>query len=199
MNIELRCQLNPKSTTRDVDAAQKRLGFALPESYIEFITRLANGLELSWHADESPFASFEMATLQSSIDGALGMRDWRFYDDAAARKYGFPYVDDSELAMVTNRLMHNWIPIHAEGNGDHFSINLNPDGFGAVIFDQHDWLDGGTGHNGYIMAADLPAFIESWSAVCFSRPRSLWWKSVLYENGVNWGSNEFDDRFRVKP
>ncbi len=197
VGINLQCELNSKATARHVDAAQKRLGISLPVSYVEFITQFSNGIKLSWDADAGPFASFEMATLESSIDGALGMREWRFYDDEAARKYGFPYVDDSELAFETNRLMRNWIPIHAEGNGDYFSINLNPDGVGNVIFDQHDWLDGGTGYNGHLMAPDLPTFIESWAAVCFCHPRSLWWKSVIGEDGVNWNSDEFDSRFRV--
>ncbi|MEX0867872.1 MAG: SMI1/KNR4 family protein [Pirellulales bacterium] len=197
MGIKLHCKLNGKATAGDIDTALKRLGIPLPASYVEFITQFSNGIELSWNADGASFASFEMATLESSIDGALGMRDWRFHDDEAARDYGFPYVDDSKLAVETNRQMHNWIPIHAEGNGDNFSINLNPDGFGNVIFDQHDWLDGGTGHNGYFMAPDLPTFIESWAAVCFSHPKSLWWKSVIGEDGVNWNSDEFDDRFRV--
>lgn len=198
MGIKLHCKLNGKATGRDIDTAEKRFGISLPVSYVEFITQFSNGVELSWNTNGAPFAGFKMSTLESSINGALGVRDWRFYDDAAARDYGFPYVDDSKLAIKTNRQMHNWIPFHAEENGDIFSINLNPDGFGNVIFDQHDWLDGGTGHNGYFMAPDLPSFIESWSAVCFSHPKCLWWKSVIGADGVNWNSNEFDDRFRVR-
>lgn len=200
LGINLHCTLNPKATTKDVDAAQQRLGIGLPDSYIDFITQFANGMSLSWTTDDDgSFAAFEMTSIESSIDGALGMRDWRFYDDDEARDYGFPFVDDSELAMTTNRLMHNWIPFHAEGNGDNFSINLNPDGFGNVIFDQHDWLDGGTGQNGYLMSPDLPTFFESWSNVCFSQPTSLCWKSVIDVGGAKWDSLEFDDRFRMTP
>ncbi len=195
--VNLYCTLKPKASVEDVDAAHDRLGLALPDSYIEFITQFANGFELSWYSDNGGFAWFEMATMESSIDGVLGMRNWRFYDDVAACEYGFPYVDDSELALVTNRLMHNWLPIHAEENGDYFSINLNTAGMGCVIFDQHDWLDGGTGHNGFPMASDLPSFFKSWGMVCFSHPQSLRWKSVVGEDGVNWDSNEFDDRFRL--
>jgi len=198
IGIKLQCDLNPTATTVVVDAAQKRIGLALPESYIEFITQFANGLRITWNADDGPFASFEMETVESSTRGAMEMRNWRFYDDDAARDYGFPYVDDSDLASATNRLMHNWIPVHAEGNGDNFSINLNPNGFGSVIFDQHDWLDGGTGRNGCLMSSDFPSFFASWGSVCFCPPKSLLWKSVLAENGVNWVCNEFDDRFRLK-
>ena len=125
--------------------------------------------------------------------------EWRFYDESAAESYGFPYVDDPNAALLTNRLMHNWIPFYTEGNGDNFSISLNADGLGNVIFDQHDWLDGGTGHNGFLIAVDCHNFFDSWAQVCFSQPCGLWWKSVIGENGVDWRSDEFEDRFRLKP
>ncbi|QDS89511.1 SMI1 / KNR4 family protein [Rosistilla ulvae] len=197
--IVLSVELNPPATTGDIDAAQSRIGFALPPAYVEFVTQFANGLTLYWTSDDDPFGSFELEPVANSVGGALEMRDWRFYDDDAARKYGFPYTDDSDLALVTNRLMHNWIPLHAEGNGDNFSLNLNPEGFGNVLFDHHSWLDGGTGANGFLMANDFTSFFESWSTVCFAQPKSLWWKSVLTDGGVDWASDQFDDRFRLKP
>lgn len=197
MGIKIHCKLNPKATMRDVDNANSRIGLALPESYVEFITQVANGFELSWRSKEKkgPFASFEMTSLDASIDGMLGMREWRFYDDTAAAAYGFPYVDDSALAIETNKRMHNWLPIHPEGNGDNFSIDLESGG--KLILDQHDWLDGGTGDNGFLMASDLPSFLESWANVCFSYPQGLWWKSVIGSDGVTWTSDEFDNRFRI--
>lgn len=197
MGIKLRYKLNPTVATRDIEEAQAKLGLELPDSYTAFITRFANGFDLSWRAKRGPSASFEMSSLQSSCEGLLGMRDWRVYDEAGAREYGFPFVDDSELALHTNRRMRNWLPVHAVGNGDFFSIDLNPGGCGKLIFDQHDWLDGGTGNNGCVMSEDLPSFLESWAGVCFSQPRSLWWMSVIGSSGVTWGSDEFDDRFRV--
>ncbi len=197
LGIRLKCALNPTADPAEIDAAQERIGQPLPSSYIQFVTQFANGLSLSWSTDAEPFASFDMEDVDSAVSGALSMRDWRFYNEESARKYGFPYVDDSELALVTNRLMRNWIPLHAVGNGDNFSLNLNEDGFGNVIFDDHSWLDGGSGDNGFLMAADFPTFFESWGAVCFCQPKSLWWKSVLTDNGVNWDSDQFDDRFRL--
>ena len=195
--VRLDCALNPTASSADIDAAQERIGFELPNSFVDFVTQFANGLTLSWIADGAS-AAFEMETVEDSVGSAIEMRDWRLYDEEAARAYGFPYVDDSELAIVTNRLMHNWIPFHAEGNGDYFSLNLNQDGYGNVIFDHHsDWLDGGTGTNGYLMSPDFASFFESWSEVCFSQPKSLWWKSVLSDQGVNWASDQFVDRFRL--
>ena len=197
LNVKLLCELSPKATQDDLNTAQEQAGLALPESYITFLTQFANGLELSWVCEGAFSTTADVAPVESSIGGMLGMRDWRLYDDDAAREYGFPYVDDPEQALETNRLMHNWIPFHAVGNGSNFSINLNNDGFGHVIFDQHDWLDGGTGYNGFMMSSDLPSFFESWASVCFSQPQSLDWKSVIDDDGVKWDSSEFDDRLRL--
>ncbi len=87
--------------------------------------------------------------------------------------------------------------IHREGNGDFISIDLNSDRFGMIIFDSHDWLDGGTGENGFLMAPDLLTFIERWGHVCFCPPKTLCWKSVLKNDGVDWDSDHFDAEFRL--
>ena len=196
--VESEIALSPVASMEDVDTLQRRLGLGLPDSYTGFITSVANGFEASWSAADRVFASMGMTSIDSSIEGVFAMRDWRFYDEAAARDYGFPHVDDSELAFETNRRMHNWLPIHALGNGDNISIDLNPDRLGRVILDQHDWLDGGTGYNGSVLGEDLPSFLAAWAKVCFATPKSLWWKSVINEQGVDWQSDEFDDWFRLQ-
>jgi hypothetical protein len=127
------------------------------------------------------------------------MRDWRLYSDDAALEYGFPHVKDSQLALRTNQMMHKWLPFHRVGNGDFLSVNVNSDGFGNVIFDAHDWLDGGTGDNGFLMAPDLMTFFEQWGNVCFCPPKTLWWKSVLTNDGIDWESEHFDREFRLTP
>ncbi|MBX3416052.1 MAG: SMI1/KNR4 family protein [Pirellulaceae bacterium] len=197
-NVTLACTLKSRASSDDVREAENRLGLALPESYVDFVMSFADGFVVSWFIEDGPFGFAEMTTMSSSIDGILGMREWRIFDDDSARKYGFPYVDDSELALVTNKLMRNWIPFHAEANGDYFSIDLNSNGSGRVIFDKHDWLDGGTGHNGFLMADNLFSFFNSWGNICFSQPKTLWWPSVIVEDRVDWLSDEFDDEFRLK-
>ena len=197
IDIDLKFQLNSKATSNDIVSAENKLRVVLPDSYIQFVTRFANGMQLSWGADDGSSTTIEIASLESSTNGLLSMRDWRFYDDQDARNYGFPHVDDPERALVINRLMHNWIPFYAAGNGDNFSINLNRNGFGNVVFDRHDWLDGGPGHNGIQISSDLPTFFESWSNICFAQPAKSCWASVIDESGVDWKSSVFDDRFRL--
>lgn len=187
----------PPADSDDISYAERQLDLSLPPTYVEFVTTVADGLSVHWHAGDRTLACFEMEPLHSSVEGLLGFRDWRLFSEDKAKEYGFPHVADPEIAMTTNRLMHYWLPFQQEGNGDYLSVNLNRAGEGQVIFDQHDWLDGGTGENGFFMADTISEFIESWASVCFSLPRSLWWKSVLTEKGVDWDSDEFDPRFRI--
>ncbi len=198
LGIEFHCDLNPAATMGDIDQANAQLGRSLPDSYVDFVTTCANGFEVSWRTKDGPFSAFVMESLESSTEGMLSMLNWRFYDEAAAKEYGFPHTDDPELAMRTNERMHRWFPFHQVGNGDYFSIDMNQDRFGVVILDQHDWLDGGTGDNGFIMASDLPSFFRAWGNVCFVEPRELYWKSVIGSNGIDWDSEQFDDRFCIK-
>ena len=197
LGIRLHMEIQPPATSQDVKSAESRLELSLPPSYVEFVTTVANGLTVRWRADDGPLACFEMPPLSESVDGLLSMRDLRFYSEEKAKEYRFPYVDDSELAIETNRRMHYWLPFQADGNGDNLSVNIHRAGQGQIIFDQHDWLDGGTGANGLLMADTMPEFIESWASVCFCHPKSLWWKSVITEDGVDWGSDEFDPHFRT--
>jgi hypothetical protein len=94
--------------------------------------------------------------------------------------------------------MWSWLPFHQEGNGDQFCIDLG-DPSRPVVFDQHDWLDGGTGDNGHILASNFREFISDWGRVCFQAPESLYWPSCfLPEGGVDWAGPQFRDPFRVE-
>jgi hypothetical protein len=110
--------------------------------------------------------------------------------------YDFHGVKDRHLARQTALRMRQWFRFHDEGNGDQFCIDTaaTPN---AVVFDQHDWCDGGSGANGAIMASSLPEFIEQWSKICFQNPKSNWWPSVLGGSGVDWTCDEFDSALRL--
>ena len=50
IGVKLECALNLSVTPREVDAAQKKIGLPLPDTYVQFITNFSNGLQLSWDA-----------------------------------------------------------------------------------------------------------------------------------------------------
>ncbi len=195
--VDVELDIHPAASAEDIADAERRLELSLPRAYVEFLSSFANGFSVEWRSDTGALSWFDMSPVRESVDQLLEMREWRFYSEDEAKEYGFPHVDDSQLAMTTNLVMHNWLPFHAEPNGDFFAIDLNSDRFGQIVFDRHDWLDGGTGQNGFPMEQTFPVFLESWASVCFSQPRSLFWKTVLSDCGVDWTSEQFDSRFRV--
>ena len=96
--------------------------------------------------------------------------------------------------------MRKWVTVFSDGEGDRICLDagLDPP---PVVFDQHDWFDAGSGANGHVLAPTLLDFLTAWSRVCFQLPRELWWPEVFNSDGpgVNWSSDEFDDRFRLPP
>jgi len=61
-----------------------------------------------------------------------------------------------------------------------------------VILNQHDWLDGGTGENGFPMAPSWSAFLEGWATVYFQFPRHMMWSDTLIPGvGCDWAGPEF--------
>ena len=113
-------------------------------------------------------------------------------------RYAYPHVKDPALARRTAERMRHWLGFHTEGNGDRFCVDTSLDP-APVVFDQHDWYDGGTGENGRRLADSLLQFFKDWAQVCFQSPRSLWWPSVFKKDGagIDWSSAEFREPFRL--
>jgi hypothetical protein len=59
-------------------------------------------------------------------------------------------------------------------------------------------MDGGTGENGWIMAPNFAEFFREWAAVCFQNPKSLWWKSAIGPEGVDWRGEQFNQELRLR-
>src|SRR5205085_1610516 len=87
---------------------------------------------------------------------------WRTeWDDS----YDFRNTKNPALARRTALRMRKWLRFHDEGNRDHFAFDMGARGC-PVVFDQHDWYDGGTGENGHRLGRSLLAFYREWSKVC---------------------------------
>ena len=209
---------------RLIRSARKQLAIPLPESLVEVYREVGDGLTLAWN-DGKPVAptaaqkrmaarlgrqsgvAFEFPTLDDGkvfATFALPLLSKLVADhqDHARRiavfdePYPFAHVRDPSLAKQTAQRMRHWLGFHDEGNGDRICLDAAADP-PSVVFDRHDWFDGGAGDNGTPMAPTLAAFLDGWSRVSFQFPRSLYWPSVLTGSGVNWDSDEFDRRFRL--
>ena len=185
-----------------VTLAERKLGFSLPADLKDFYREIGNGMRLVW-IDETPSRpDIILGGIHVPHLGLL-VRHWRerkngiLYDAAAADRYGFPYTKDPELAKKTAARMWNWLPVLHHENGDEFSLDMECNRQ-AVIFDKHDWLDGGSGDNGFPVANSWRCFFESWAEHCFQHPKSMYWMDVLTPSGLDWDSEHFDPRFKIQ-
>jgi hypothetical protein len=93
--------------------------------------------------------------------------------------------------------MWHWLPVIEVENADLICQDLS-DPCCPVIFNQHDWLDGGSGDNGHPLAPNWRAFLQAWGSVCFQFPRSLWWPACFRPgSGVVWDGEQFREPFRI--
>lgn len=205
-----------------IASARERLPVPLPESLIEVFREVGDGFSFYWsdgkpvpptpeqvrleleisRLTNTPFWLPEMddgkfsgavvvSPLTELVAEHLKRMRWAIEYDSL---YDFPYVKDRHLAQSTIQRMRSWFCFFDVGNGDRLCLDTATDP-NCVVYDEHDWFDGGTGENGWMLGPTLPAFIDSWSQVCFQSPG--WWKSVLTESGVDWDHEEFDGRFRL--
>jgi hypothetical protein len=169
----------------------------IPPSMAGFYAEVGDGLVFAWEAKgkRAPHANHEVPPLAELTPKSLDDIRWRteWNDD-----YDFRFTKDPALAKRTAMRMRRWLPFHHEGNGDRFCLDTAADP-APVVFDRHDWYDGGTGDNGPVMGRSLLDFYTGWSAVCFQSPESLYWPRVLRPSigGVDWNSPEFRDPFRI--
>lgn len=169
----------------------------IPDAMAVFYAEVGDGLDFAWAArgDRAPFAHHEFPKLADRVIESFDELSWKteWKDD-----YDFRYTKNPALARQTALPMRKWMPFHDEGNGDAFCLDtaLDP---APVVFNRHDWYDGGTGENGHRLADSLSQFYADWAQVCFQFPRSLWWPSVFNKNGpgVDWSSAEFREPFRL--
>ena len=111
--------------------------------------------------DRAPFANHEFPKLADRVLESFDKLSWKteWQDDN-----DFRYTKNPALAKQTALKMRKWMPFHDEGNGDGFCLDtaLDP---APVVFDQHDWYDGGTGENGHRLADSLLQFYTDGAGV----------------------------------
>jgi cell wall assembly regulator SMI1 len=189
------------ATERLLTKVEAEIKVRLPAELREFYQTMGDGLSLRWQVNSddgnAPFANLQVPTVENLASMYTGWREIALYSPEKAERYGFPYTQDPALAKRTAARMWHWLPVIEEGNGDMICQDLSNAGC-PVIFHQHDWLDGGAGDNGHLLAENWRAFLAAWGSVCFQLPESLWWPSCFCaDGGVAWDGEQFRDPFRI--
>lgn len=177
-----------------IERACKKSVIPIPASLAEFYAEVGDGLRFHWRHGDA-FAIHEVPKLEDCVIESFDNVNWRteWKDD-----YDFSGTRDPVLAKQTALKMRKWLLFVGLGNGDIICLDTAVDPV-SVVFDQHDWLDGGTGANGHRLADSLLQFYTDWARVCFQSPRNLWWPSVFKKDGpfVDWSSDQFLEPFRM--
>ncbi len=197
------CEIRPGplATEQQIAAMETRIKFGLGKELRSFFQTMGNGLSVRWIAQpdhsKSPFANLQIPNLDTLAERFESWRSYALYSPQEAEKYGFPYTKDPALAKRTAARMWHWLPIIDEGNGDQICLDVNaPDC--PVVFNNHEWMDGGTGDNGHPMAPNWRAFLIDWGRVCFQFPQSLDWPFAFKSGGgIDWDGKEFREPFRI--
>lgn len=195
--VKVRFKRGKALTTSTIEHVRSKALIPIPESMAEFFLEMGDGIEFAWNAggDRGPLANLEFPQLKDCVLETLDQVSWRteWQDD-----YDFRYAQNPALAKQTALRMRRWMPFYDVGNGDRFCLDTAYDP-APVVFDKHDWHDGGAGENGHRLADSLSDFFQDWAQVCFQFPRSLRWPTVLNKDraGVEWTSMEFREPFRL--
>lgn len=194
---ELRFERGPRITSSVLKRARAKSPIHIPDSMAEFYTEVGNGVIFAWSATGKgkhlPSGGLEIPKIQDHVLTTIDQVTWRTeWDDTE----DYCLTKNPALAKKTALKMRKWMPIFSEGNGDRFCLDTSLDP-APVVWDQHDWFDGGTGKNGHRFATSLKKFFSSWAQVCFQPPRNSYWPNVLTRTSVNWNSSHFDPNYRL--
>ncbi|WP_162671139.1 SMI1/KNR4 family protein [Gemmata massiliana] len=187
-------------TDEVLESAEASMKIRLPAELREFYQTVGDGFSFFWESDsgdpKTPWGSLPVPSLSSLVKMYTGWRGLVLYSPERAEEYGFPHTKDPALAKHTAARMWHWLPIIAEENGDAICLDLGAPGC-PVVFDQHDWMDGGSGDNGHPLGANWREFLIGWGSVCFQMPKDLYWPWCFRPGGVAWDGEHFHSRFRV--
>lgn len=188
------------ATDEALAEAEAAMQVRLPAELREFYQTVGDGFVQYWQSDpgdpNSPWGGLEVPSLSALTEMYHGWRGVVLYSAEQAEKYGFPYTQDPALANRTAARMWHWLPIFEHGNGDMICLDLGDPGC-PVVFDKHDWMDGGSGDNGHPLAPNWRAFLMSWGSVCFQEPEGLYWPSCFRPGGVAWDGEHFRSPYRI--
>lgn len=189
------------ATEKSIARIEGKIKVRIPAELREFYQTAGDGFVFFWEAaskgKNQPYGILEMPTLKELARMYTGWREMVLYSPEEAAKYGFPYTEDPALAKRTAARMWHWLPLIDAGNGDMFCLDFSGSGC-PVIFNKHDWLDGGNGDNGHWLASNLRVFLVGWGSVCFQVPKRIYWPYCIRERGgVDWGGDEFRDPYKI--
>jgi hypothetical protein len=178
-------------------AAEKTLGFALPDELVAFYRTMGDGIDFYWESDENdetpPAGGLEVLPLEHLVQHHLWVVE--FYIDSK-RDDDYPFVDDPEHERAVAEKKRRWLDFHEQMSRYTLAIDCN-DPAAPVINNDHLWWSSQTSADaqGRLVAADFGSYYRGQASVCFQDPRSNF--DVLTPAGLDWNGGEFSPDYRL--
>lgn len=147
-----------RPATQDaVDAAEQKLGIALPVSFKLTLLNFSRSAQLAWKLPED----FKLPTeFREIFAGDIHWSLEKLVEIEESRKSWvrecFPNPHDPY-----DQHWHNKLAFHDVGNGDQLAIDLAEENLGAIVYLSHD---DGEGH-GFNLADSFEDLIQRWSLI----------------------------------
>jgi hypothetical protein len=193
LGIRPQLSSNEPASAAELAEAEREIAGTLPRDLKSLYLEYANGFTFRWSVDDDFDNADERGCFELPDLPAL-IRYREPFRDSWAESLDLSDIPNPDLAADTVSKMRRWLAFWEEPNGDQFCIDL---GDGKVVFNQHDWFDGGDGFNGHLAAGTFSEFVLSWSHVCFARPLGLYWPDTFSAQGINWNAENFDERYMI--
>lgn len=176
------------------EEAEQQIGFSLPSTIKDLYRAWGDGAVFQWESDDSLIGSIDVCLKWPSLFELAEARrpylnSWMYSCDFVDFHVQSPIVARNSAAR-----MMAFLPLFVEPNGDAICLDCTTE---QIVLDQHDWFDHGSGENGFLMANNLEEFLDGWKSVCFTIPKSGYWRSALNAAGVSWTSDCFPEQFII--
>lgn len=182
-------QWQPPASEADIDHLTSALGFVLPNSLRTIFTEEATRVEFAWRATEGVFGrkcSHGHVRLLSPDEVA---RDFLVQkrEAQAATKVSAPN-NEGFAALAADWPF--WLPVFRFKSGDCFCLDTRFGDDPAVVFLEHDVMDGGPSVHGLRIAPNLSALLQRWPDVLFVELQD--WTDGVDSGGLNPNAQVFD-------
>lgn len=169
-------------STSELSEIEKKINFTFPEFLREMFIHFFQSVSFNWtsngiYGEDCRIGGIRIDPPRTIADNYLEML--QMVNEANMNQ---DELEENEgLKVMVNDWPH-WIPIISFMNGDAFCINKKDNSF-AVVFLEHDVMDGGPYIHGLQIASNVEDLLNRWSQIGFVEVND--WSEYTNDNGLD--------------
>jgi cell wall assembly regulator SMI1 len=175
-------QTSPPVTLAELQAAEMRIGYRLPDTLRRVFLTEAGSLKFQWDTDlfgsecEGGYAWLRSPEeIAETFQDQVGMAE-------EAHRDGLDVGSDGYEALVKD--WPHWIPVFRFPAGDCFCLDVSEASTDApIVFGEHDVMDSGPNLHGLRIAENFADLVDRWNAILFLDAYD--WTRVVGTDGID--------------